>query len=128
MSCVLGERRDAVQPQVVAVHGASEARAQQAGGHTWRTQAKRSKVRVQLKLSGMASSEAPPHMLAVQDKTKSRLWKIYRDALILVTLLFNTDLACIVQAHQAHQVYQALAIQSSLSLLQCQHPPEGLLL
>lgn len=94
MSCVLGKRRYAVQPHVVAVDGASEARAQQAGGHTWRTQVKGSKVRVQLELSGMANSEAPPHTLAVQDKTKSRLWKIYHDALILVTLLFNTDLAC----------------------------------
>lgn len=125
MSCVLGKRRYAVQPQVVAVDGASEARAQQAGGHTWRTQVKGQSA------AGMANSEAPPHMLAVQDKTKSRLWIIYHDALILVTLLFNTDLACKVQAHQAHQahqVYQALAIQSPLSLLQCQHPPEGLLL
>lgn len=94
VSCVLGKRRYAVQPQVVTVDGASEARAQQAGGHTWRTQAKRSKVRVQLKLSGMANSEATPHMLAVQDKTKSRLWKIHHDTLILVTLLFNTNLAC----------------------------------
>lgn len=39
----------------------------------------------------------------------------------------STDLVCQPQAHQARQVHQALAIQSSLTLLHRQYPPEGFL-
>lgn len=44
-----------------------------------------------------------------------------------VPRLFGTDLVCQSQAHQARQVHPTLAIQSSLTLLHRQYPPEGFL-
>lgn len=41
--------------------------------------------------------------------------------------MFNTDLACQPQAHQACRARQALAAQSSLTHLHRQYPPEGFL-